>query len=1460
MVSCLTIPPSMGETIVSAYIDNASRIQDQSLRYIQIQKWNIQNRDISLTDAHLKISYSKQYKNFSEFVEASFSPSYTETFGGVLIGGVGACGVDLSDRQGESSDLSLIFHIPEEMPAYSIDWNPFTQSVVAVGTESSVLLYDISGSNTSDYQECKPYWLNSVNPNSPPAILPAISHISGSIGHAASSVSFINPSEIVIGWSSSTIQRTSQIRRGEVHRCDLRVPPSSGSQIISMNTECIFYPQLSPFRPNILMTASHSHIDLLDLRMALATPVQSIARTVKTKPPPFNSGVYAPPSKPQWSMRKAFTISDPTSSNFRRAGDEGETSVSSASSPSPPANSNIGISPLGANTPALHVRVLPESPNEMLLASPESPDQPSHHARSFFQPLAIKDAGFAQSIPCSATFLPFMTSRDAIAVMLADRQLIVASVPTFNPRAMAIYPIPLVATSLEVRKEESANNFGGLNISGQVDAMGANNGAGGTANPTVEGTDGGETDHLDGINANSRLKSNPSHFTSKSNVVARSLMPLREVAVSTDLLEASIVREGSQSLVAKYLQRLGGGLGTSETHLIVIAKSFFDEYSIKVAEEKTFSVSIANSHATRKFMSSSNQNESYPSNSSPPANRGRSKANSADLKSPSGDETPSQIVRTLRPGIILPPSRRLQGFIDVLLWMSGRTAAFLGVSAEAIDRLGSELSSTRISMAKPSVSTLSHFGALSWLLPNLPANTNSSRLFAALDAPASTIIQIPQSGQVGLQVFNHPLRLLSLIHLNYLRTPSANQSTSNNYHKASFIFHRNADGSEIALEPPHPLMQDLPSVASLSTSPGDTAKYIEFAAVSYDAPVSSLYLPIPPPRSPFEVINPLLRSAESALLLFLPDHAHETAQLLLAALPSLPLPAQKPLQSLANVLTVLPPTIQLLSDGITHATSTPSSSVASISTVPLLWSPIATQARDQLESANPEDIPLFRGSALKFALAVADTIVSHCILLIECLTLQTSSTNAMSIKGGLGIFGRPNSFVEDRASANLARGSGFAQRGSFNNNNNNNNTANPDIPPAEAFVTSLVSLIQSFKLEAPLTSIFACALKWLPGSSCNDIFGALTELACEGGLLDILPLTGIETKNMKLVIQKFATHPPAASFDRANFTSSTITNQNSVNTPDLFSLVDADRFVSSASSYAAAGNILASFKNLGAKSLTFISDSVLRKFCSVTCDLHAVCLLSLSCGEVLPPHSPIERAWKVFGSFVAAELTLPSERAAFRISLLKTPKLLMDISRGELVDDTVDDDQFWQIKEKSSNWVVGLGETSMTANHGKNEIDQRARTTSKGDALACNYCNEAVTGPNAASLGARRPNTEIVDGLIRHRFCLNLQCQKDPPQCALCGSPMKVLAEVAAGGAMNMMGGGRGPRDEHGMMASTSTMCMINARGGPGQWLSWCTLCLHGGCGSHMNAWFEKHSVCPVADCSCMCNANEPRF
>lgn len=36
-------------------------------------------------------------------------------------------------------------------------------------------------------------------------------------------------------------------------------------------------------------------------------------------------------------------------------------------------------------------------------------------------------------------------------------------------------------------------------------------------------------------------------------------------------------------------------------------------------------------------------------------------------------------------------------------------------------------------------------------------------------------------------------------------------------------------------------------------------------------------------------------------------------------------------------------------------------------------------------------------------------------------------------------------------------------------------------------------------------------------------------------------------------------------------------------------------------------------------------------------------------------------------------------------------------------------------------------------------------------------------------------------------------------------------------------------------------------------WFTWCQTCRHGGHAVHMFDWFQKHSICPVSNCTCQC-------
>ncbi|KAI8372909.1 uncharacterized protein BYT42DRAFT_578520 [Radiomyces spectabilis] len=77
-------------------------------------------------------------------------------------------------------------------------------------------------------------------------------------------------------------------------------------------------------------------------------------------------------------------------------------------------------------------------------------------------------------------------------------------------------------------------------------------------------------------------------------------------------------------------------------------------------------------------------------------------------------------------------------------------------------------------------------------------------------------------------------------------------------------------------------------------------------------------------------------------------------------------------------------------------------------------------------------------------------------------------------------------------------------------------------------------------------------------------------------------------------------------------------------------------------------------------------------------------------------------------------------------------------------------------------------------------------------------------------------------------------CRKPLPRCALCLQHMGT------------------PSDSSRQMMANNDIHHTDASGFD-LWFTWCQTCRHGGHAMHMSEWFQKHSICPVSDCSCQC-------
>ncbi|KAG0043541.1 hypothetical protein BGZ83_011281 [Gryganskiella cystojenkinii] len=85
-------------------------------------------------------------------------------------------------------------------------------------------------------------------------------------------------------------------------------------------------------------------------------------------------------------------------------------------------------------------------------------------------------------------------------------------------------------------------------------------------------------------------------------------------------------------------------------------------------------------------------------------------------------------------------------------------------------------------------------------------------------------------------------------------------------------------------------------------------------------------------------------------------------------------------------------------------------------------------------------------------------------------------------------------------------------------------------------------------------------------------------------------------------------------------------------------------------------------------------------------------------------------------------------------------------------------------------------------------------------------------------------------------------CSKPLPRCAICLLHLGVPADGHAG---------LGPWSSLGHKATGEKPTSFDL------WFTWCQTCRHGGHAMHMADWFDRHTQCPVSDCSCLCSMHD---
>ncbi|KAG0743717.1 hypothetical protein G6F63_007654 [Rhizopus arrhizus] len=126
--------------------------------------------------------------------------------------------------------------------------------------------------------------------------------------------------------------------------------------------------------------------------------------------------------------------------------------------------------------------------------------------------------------------------------------------------------------------------------------------------------------------------------------------------------------------------------------------------------------------------------------------------------------------------------------------------------------------------------------------------------------------------------------------------------------------------------------------------------------------------------------------------------------------------------------------------------------------------------------------------------------------------------------------------------------------------------------------------------------------------------------------------------------------------------------------------------------------------------------------------------------------------------------------------------------------------------------------------------------------VRCNYCAQSLGHSlviqNARNREGKRMNVQTSNpgGRVssKQKSTVCSSCRKPLPRCALCllqmGTPVDQLRQTIMA------------NDTHNIDPAGFEL-----------WFTWCQTCRHGGHAVHMFDWFQKHTTCPVSNCSCQC-------
>lgn len=151
----------------------------------------------------------------------------------------------------------------------------------------------------------------------------------------------------------------------------------------------------------------------------------------------------------------------------------------------------------------------------------------------------------------------------------------------------------------------------------------------------------------------------------------------------------------------------------------------------------------------------------------------------------------------------------------------------------------------------------------------------------------------------------------------------------------------------------------------------------------------------------------------------------------------------------------------------------------------------------------------------------------------------------------------------------------------------------------------------------------------------------------------------------------------------------------------------------------------------------------------------------------------------------------------------------------------------------------------------------------------------------AAGAGAVAPNARVLVGPAANAGIVCPKCGRHMPRCGICklwlGTPDPArAAAVAVPAAVNSTAAGAGAGA--GATSASASGQPPGSSGGPGgaaeaaarkkesekarleaamaKFLTFCLRCGHGFHANHARGWFERHSVCPVPDCRCLCTVS----